>query len=305
MEAQKKEHEETVSYVRADARLQMRNIDQRHSNLDRTIEADRTNLSSMGERIKAQERLAEKGLVTRSSLLALQQQYESLNQQIRTSESQLAQLEVERLAVNNKAEETIRAGRLKVQEMTEEEDQLERQYSTASEVVSPYTGRILEVMTEQGKIVGRGEAILSLDRTGEDVQDLIAVVYVPSIYGKMVRPGMVIDVSPSTVRQEEFGMMLGRVTFVSNFPATPMGMLRVLKNEQLVRELSGGGAPYEVHAELMVDPTTESQYRWTSSSGPPTRIQSGTVAAATVTVAEQRPISKVIPLLRRWTGAGS
>ena len=79
-------------------------------------------------------------------------------------------------------------------------------------------------------------------------------------------------------------------------------MTRVLKNEQLVQALSGGGAPYEVHASLLVDPRTRSQYRWSSSQGPPMRIESGTLAAATVTVSEDRPIGKVIPLLRRWTG---
>ena len=305
LEAEREQHAEMEAYVKEDILLQERTLEQRRTNLERTMTADRVALESLAERIEAREELVAQGLVTRSSLLATRQQYEDHNQRIRAGVSQLAQLVVDRLALRNRADDQVQRGRMQIDQLSAEVQQLERQFLNASEIVSPYTGRVLEVMTEQGKIVGRAEPILSLDRTGEDVQDLVAVVYVPSVYGKMVHPGMQIQVSPFTVRQEEFGMMLGTVTFVSNFPATPRGMLRVLKNERLVSELSGGGAPYEVHAELSVDPFTESGYRWTSSAGPPTRIESGTTALATVTVAEQRPISKVIPLLRRWTGAGS
>ena len=305
LEAEREQYEEMVSYVNEDTRLQERTIEQRRTNLERTLAANRVSLEALAERIEAREQLVAQGLVTRTSLLATRQQYEDFNQRIRTGASQLAQLEVERLALLNRADDQQQQGWLRVDQLSSEVQQLERQFLNASEIISPYTGRVLEVMTEQGNIVGRAQPILSLDRTGGDVQDLVAVVYVPSVYGKMVHPGMQIRVSPFTVRQEEFGMMLGTVTFVSNFPATPRGMMRVLKNEQLVRELSGGGAPYEVHAELNVDPFTESGYLWTSSAGPPTRIQSGTTALATVTVAEQRPISKVIPLLRRWSGTGS
>jgi HlyD family secretion protein len=161
---------------------------------------------------------------------------------------------------------------------------------------------VLEVMTEKGKLLNRGEPVLSLDLTGQTVQNLVAIIYVPSIHGKKVRPGMEVNVAPSTVPPEKYGMMVGRVTLVSDYPATPKGMLRVLKNDQLVRELSGGGAPYEVHAELVVDPSTRSSYRWTSSDGPPATIESGTVATGFFTLRSERPIARVIPLLREWTG---
>lgn len=302
LEDSRQQHAEAAAFVREDARLQAQNLERRGLDLERAIAADEATLALLAERLEAQRQLEAQGLVTRTALLATRQQYEGLEEKVRGARSQLAQLEIERLAVENRARETVRAGQLELERIEDEIRKMDRQFRSASQVVSPYTGRILEVMSDQGKIVSPGEPMLSLDRTGRDVQNLVAIVYVPSIYGKMVTPGMQIQISPSTVRQEEHGMMLGEVTYVSNFPATPRGMLRVLKNEQLVRELSGGGSPYEVHAELALDPSTASQYRWTSSGGPPMAIQSGTTALANVTVAEQRPISKVIPLVRRWTG---
>lgn len=302
LDAQIRQHDQTVAFVEEDVRLRLQNLHQEHQNISRTIEANQATLALAGERINAQEQLVAQGLMTRTVLLAARQQFENLNQQIRDGRVHLEQIEVQRLSIRNQAMERIRTARLALDRLNNEVDQLDRQFRYASRVVSPYTGRVLEVMIDQGQVLAGGAPILSLDRDGPDVQDLVAIVFVASVYGKMVRPGMEIQISPSTVRQEEFGMMRGEVTFVSSFPASHRGMLRVLKNEQLVGELSGGGAPYEIHAELLVDPAAQSRYRWTSSAGPAIEIQSGTTAAAHIIIAEQRPISKVIPLFRRWTG---
>lgn len=296
------EHGQSTDFSGTELRLQLRNNDQQRANLEASIVASEESLRWLRERMENQERLVEQGLVTRATLLATRQQYEQMRERIRAGRSDLAQLQVGRLTAENRHRETQQSGRQRIEQMEREVVQMERDLKTASQITSPYTGRILEVLTEQGKIVSRGEAIFSLDLTGRSVQDLMAIVYVPSVHGKKVKPGMVIQIAPSTVRQEEYGMMLGKVTFVSSFPSTPRGMQRVLKNEQLVSELSGGGAPYEVHAELIVDPSTVSTYRWSSSQGPPTRIQSGTTTFANVSVATQRPIEKAIPLLRKWTG---
>lgn len=302
LDAQRKEHDQTVVFVEEDVRLRLQNLEQQREDIARTLEANQASLALVEERIAAQEQLVTQGLVTRTVLLAARQQYESLKQQIRNGHIQAEQIEVQRLSIRNQGKERIRTSQLALDRLNYEVDELDRQFRHASQVVSPYTGRVLEVMIDQGQVLSSGAPILSLDRDGPDVHDLIAIVYVPSFYGKMVRPGMEIHVAPSTVRQEEFGMMLGEVTFVSSFPASHRGMLRVLKNEQLVRELSGGGAPYEIHARLTVDPTTVSQYRWTSSGGPAIEVQSGTTAGAQIIIAEQKPISRVIPLFRRWTG---
>jgi HlyD family secretion protein len=263
---------------------------------------DEQALGWLSERVASQEKLVEQGLVTRAALLQTRQQYEQVREKIRSARSQLAQLDVQSLATSNDRGRQVSGSRREIELAELEVNKMENDLRRASRVVSPYTGRILEVMTEQGKMVGRGEPVLTLDLTGSAVKNLVAVVYVPSVHGKRIRPGMEIQIAPSTVRQEEFGMMLGKVTFVSNFPATPRGMALTLKNEQLVQGLSGGGAPYEVHADLIVDPATVSRYRWSSSEGPPVEIQSGTLASGLVTVDRQRPLAAVLPLLRRWSG---
>jgi HlyD family secretion protein len=300
--ARRAEHERTLAFSGSDERLQDRSATEQRRNLEQTIAADEQALAWLAERVASQEQLVEQGLLTRTALLQTRQQHEQTREGIRSARSQLAQLQVQVLSSGNDRTRQLAAGSREIEMVEMEVSRIESDLRRASQVVSPYSGRILEVMTEQGKMVGRGEPVLSLDLTGSGVKNLVAVFYVPSVHGKRVRPGMTIQIAPSTVRQEEYGMMIGKVTFVSDFPATPRGMAMTLKNDQLVQALSGGAAPYEVHADLVVDPTTASRYRWSSSEGPPLEIQSGTLASALVTVDRQRPLASVLPLMRRWTG---
>ena len=68
------------------------------------------------------------------------------------------------------------------------------------------------------------------------------------------------------------------------------------------RRLAGQDAPYEVHADLIVDPRTVSRYKWSSSGGPPVKIVSGTLASANVAVSTRRPIELVVPFVKQVTG---
>ncbi|MFL5543043.1 MAG: NHLP bacteriocin system secretion protein, partial [Longimicrobiaceae bacterium] len=242
---------------------------QQRANLQAGIHANQQTLQLLQQKMDSQERLVRDGLITRQTLLGTRQEYQGVQEQIRQAQSQLKQVDADQLSVRQKSDAELLARRLEVEEAQREVQRLEAELERTSSVVSPYTGRVLEVMAEQGHVVERGRPLVRIDPVGRTVKDLEAVVYVSSDAGKKIRPGMRIQIAPSTVRQEEYGLMVGTVTYVSDFPATPEGMARVLKNDALVQSLAGTGAPYEVHADLVPDPRTVSHYRWTSPAGPP------------------------------------
>lgn len=76
-------------------------------------------------------------------------------------------------------------------------------------------------------------------------------------------------ISPVTVRQEEFGYMLGKVTSVSTQPVTIAGMTRTLGNDILVQQIAAQGAPFLVEISLVPDTSTVSGFKWSSRQGPP------------------------------------
>ena len=128
---------------------------------------------------------------------------------------------------------------------------------------------------------------------------LQVMAYMPTRDGKQIRDGMTVRVAPATVRKEEFGTMLGAVSEVSDFPATPEGMQAVLQNQVLVSRFSRQGAPYPIRVDFVTDAQTRTGYAWTSGRGPDLTITAGTTVMLDVTVREVPPIAMVMPFLAR------
>lgn len=296
------EHAQSVAHGSKDLELQTRMLAQQHTAIEQSMASAQQSATWHTERMNIQETLVRDGLLTRQTLLTTRQQLDNANQQINDGKSQLAQIAVKELDLRNRREEEVRVSQTKIDAQIRAIVELERTLKQQGEIIAQHTGRILEILTEQGAVVSKGEAVLRLDLLGRTVKDLEAVLYVPSIHGKQIRAGTPVLIAPSTVKQEEFGMMLARVTYVSEFPATTRGMVRVLKNDKLVAALAGSDAPYEVHADLLIDEGTVSGYKWSSSQGPPLKIQSGTIASAQIAVAARRPIDLVLPMLREYSG---
>lgn len=298
----KAQDEEIVAHGSKEVSLQTRLLAQQRETVAQSIAAAQRSAKALRETVELQAQLVQEGLLTRQTALATRQQLDQTEQQIGDGQSELVQITVREQELRAKHEEEVNASRTKIGAQERIVAGLERELKAKGEVVSQHTGRILEIIADQGTLVGAGDAIVTLDLMGRTVKELEVVLYVPSSYGKKIQVGMTAYVSPSTVKREEFGLMVGRVTYVSDYPATSRGMLRVLKNDKLLAALVGNDSPYEVHADLLVDERTFSGYQWSSSQGPAIKIQSGTRVAAYVTVASRRPIDLVIPLLREHTG---
>jgi HlyD family secretion protein len=296
------EQEDVLRFSARDAALQQTYLDQQRASVLQTQAAAEQSLRWLQERIANQEQLVQQGLLTRPTLLATRAQYDQTREKLGELKGQLTQLEAKRLTVRNDHDDKVRVGAARIEAQVAQLAEFERQLRGGTEVLATYGGRILEVMTDRGSLVAPGEPLMTVSLSGRAVRDLEAVIFVPSVEGKRVRPGMTIQIAPSTVKQEEYGFMVGKVTYVSDYPSTAKGMQRVLKNERLTSALAGNDAPYELHADLVLDPSTPSRYKWTSAKGPPVQIQSGTIATGSIEVAARRPIDMVIPLIRRYTG---
>ncbi len=176
--------------------------------------------------------------------------------------------------------------------------ELQDELISSSEIVAHVDGRVVEVMVNKGDMVQPGARLFSLEREGSTIKQE-AVLYVPAEEGKRISPGMEALISPSTVKKEEYGYILGRVTSVSEYPATSQDMMHTLGNEGLVSNLTGQSASLEIHVDITMDDSTVSGFMWTSTGGPPQKILSGTLCGGSVTISEERPIGMVIPALRK------
>lgn len=296
------EHREIVGWGKRQLELQLALFDQQQQHQQQSMEAARQSLTWLEERRNAQQQLVNEGRLTKQPLINTLQQHQAAKERIQQALDDLSDLRVKRLQGRAEYGQSVQQSRAKLAEAAGRVEQLERELGGSSDIVSPHTGHVTEVTVEQGSVVDAGMPLLSLDLTGRTVMELTAVLYVSPRDGKRLKVGMPVQIAPATVRPEQYGQLLARVTYVSEFPTTSRGMQRVLKHPELVQTLQGDTSPHEVHADLFPDPKTASGHRWSSSSGPAHRIQSGTMCTSEITVETRRPIELVAPFIRSTVG---
>ncbi|MFC5496913.1 NHLP bacteriocin system secretion protein [Caenimonas terrae] len=270
------------------------------SNLQSRIKSTQERAAAIENRAQVQEKLLEQGLITRQTLLATRMEAASAKQEILERQNDITQLAMRQTDSRKQVEGELGSLAIQINEAQRGLAGLVRSSDQATLVYSPYRGRVIEIRVGDGEIAAAGTPILTIEQTGASVDDLEVVIYLSPQDGKKVKPHMNVQVSPSTVKREEFGFMLGKVRAVAEFPSTFQGMMRVLKNEQLVHQLSSQTSPITAQADLTPSNDTVSKYRWSSPEGPPLRVESGTLCNATVTLKNDRPITLVIPLLRKF-----
>ncbi len=280
-------------------RLLSQDTEQQRANLQRTIESLEKDVSLLRERLDAQQGLLNEGLITKETFLTTQQSLNAKRDQLAQSRLDLNGLDLKRIEADQPLDQQLETRRTAIHDLELDIKELNAKLGENVNVLSPYSGRVLEVLANRGDVVNPGTAILSVEVLSENLQ---AVLFVPASAGKKVQPGMTVRVTPSTVKREEYGSMLGKVTWVAEFPSTSRGMTRLLGNEALVTKLMEQGPPIQVNVALERDPSTPTGYRWSSSRGPNLKISSGTLASGDVVVHEDRPFRLVIPKVREATG---
>jgi HlyD family secretion protein len=228
----------------------------------------------------------------RQELTSAQQRKEDAQNEILKLRSQKTDLETQRDRELRESEFTLNEAQRKASATAE-------LLTQNTQVVSPIEGRVVEVKISPGSVLAVGTPVVEIESEGSNLE---AVIYIPAEQGKKVKPGMQVNLEPSTVKREEFGMMLGKVETVSDFPMTPQGMAAVLHNDSLVTRFSRDGAPYAATVVIEQDASTATGYRWAVGDGPNIHLTSGTLARAEITTRRQRPFDLIIPLIKHLTG---
>lgn len=278
---------------------QKRNYAQQRTALQGNLASTEKTLVSLRQILDSFEKLFKDGY---ASQIQVEQAREKLFQtqasrdQIR---NEINQISVNELDLDNKRNQALQSYDDRILQTTFQLNETRGQLADSGVVRSPVHGRVVLVEAEPNTVVSAGTAIATLEY-GDNV--LHGVLYAPATSGKEIKPGMRANISPSTVKREQFGTIVGEVEYVADFPATTSAINRLLNNDQLVSSITAEGPVILVRVTLKADPATVSGFAWSSRQGPPVTLSSGTIATADITTIERRPITYVIPALRRWLG---
>jgi HlyD family secretion protein len=287
--------EQSAKLARAEAetlKIDLASITLERTNLLAVVRDYDEQIAALEKKLAKQKEALSSGLIVESALLGTQIEFFSSQQGRAQARLKLTQLNAGEVDRPMQVQQQQNARRQRIEDTARTLRLLRNQLELTSVVRSPYAGRVLERTVDVGNMVQAGGHILSLEKAD---QELEAVVFVPAAEGKRVRKDMPVRIAPSTFKKEESGFILGTVETVLPFPSTPAGMMRVLRNNELVRQLSGYGAPIEVHVKMQKD---ERGYRWSSAKKTPPEINSGTLCTTSIIVSRHRPISLVLPVLK-------
>jgi HlyD family secretion protein len=251
------------------------------------------------EQINVDNQLLAKGLITRQQTLQDQQKLVEVNGQIEALRAKIKQIEADQYTARTNPERFDEEMKDRIAELERNLAGLEHQMTVESSVRSPYDGQVIEMKAVPGSLVAAGSPILSIQPQGNILEVL---VYLPSLQAKAVQPGMAAEVSPSTVKREEFGFIRGKVIYAGEFPASFDALMRNFQNETLVRSIMGGGPVTELRVTLDRDSASVSGYKWSSSRGPSITITSGTLCTVEVITRQQPPVSLLFPYFKGKLG---
>ncbi len=303
-------HEHQTQLQQQQDQLERNFLQAQRRSLERNLTDAQALTDSLTRRHKAMQELRKAGLIAdvAPDLLASEQAWRE-NQakileyqaQLKQVEGQTKQLETRFSMLERENLDATTARQTQMAELKARIAQNELQLSRSGDVISTYSGKIVEVFASAGQVLPVGAALLSLEIQDGD-RSLISLMYFPVRDGKKIQPGMSVLVTPDTVEMERYGGVLGKVTAVSALPVTREGVLRTFGNAELVHGIMGDGAWLEVTAELEADPSASSAYRWSSSRGPDIKLSAGLTVQARVTIEKRTPATYLIPLLREGSG---
>ena len=255
---------------------------------------------SLEKRNQALLELAKDNLVSSEMLLQSESSLVEIKTKMAGYDAQIQALDLSLEQAKQKNIQTEFTLKNQIDESRRAVEKMELQLENNRHIRSKSGGKVMQFMVSAGTAVAFGTPVLSV-ATDESTQAMKNLCYFSVKDGKKIKPGMTIQVTPSTVKRERYGSIVGKVVSVSSFPVSQEAAMNIVGSKELAFALTGQGAMIEVETELQgaSSPDSESGYEWTSRN-PPVAVSQGTTTVNRVRVDDRAPITYVLPLLRTW-----
>jgi HlyD family secretion protein len=241
--------------------------------------------------------LRNKGMISENQLLSKQEQLEQMELSLADAAAKKILVELLNETKRDDLAETQRAKQVEIELKKAEVDRLKAEMAVGTSITAPISGVIREVRVGPGEVAGAGAVVATI---GEDrTDDFEVMALLKGDARKRVAVGMEVQVVPDSVKRAEYGSMKGRVLRVSAQDASTEDVDRILHNRPLIQSLFDGQQALLARISLTTTKDNPSGFEWWSGKGPPFKISPGTVATLDVVVERVRPITLVIPALRK------
>ncbi len=191
---------------------------------------------------------------------------------------------------------------LELIELSEELIEKNNLYRSNSQIISTGTGRVTSVLVEHGMIVDTNQAIVNINDTSESHADnWVLYAYYSLLNSGKIKVGMPVLITPSMVKAEREGSILGVVHSVNNYVQSAEALNLKYRNKNFSDAIfkMSNNMPVEVKIMLTNNSDNFSGFEWTSGSGPNIKIPEGTYCSTSIAVETLRPIEIVFSKFRK------
>ncbi len=269
--------------------------------IDQEITTARARVERLSKMLSGFEDLKTKGLLTASTLVNIQQEYDQTVLAIAHANARKIEVESTLEQKRESLAERERQAKVGVDVVKADVDRLQTELAIGSSVEAPIEGVIDEIRVGVGDVVSPGTVIATIGEVSAVPQFQVVALFGGDM-GKRVTAGMDVHVHPATVRRDEHGAMVGRIENVTERSVSEHEVNAILRNSTLTKTLMGDGAPILARITLVETKETPSGFAWWVGKGPPYKITRGTLIEVEVIVSRRRPIALVIPALRKLLG---
>lgn len=293
-------YEQTANYSSKRVGLTSQMIGKAQDDYRKQIENVNEQIHLYNEKEKAYKKLFEEGNIPENQYIEIRNTCLALEKEKQQLETSIRELNVNKVQTTGETDQTLLSLSNQIDEAKLVLATQQSDYQQATRIVSDYAGTIIEINVTSGTFIGAGTVVATMAIDASDGTTLHARFYFPAEEGKLIKRGMSISISPTTVKQEEFGCIQGIITDVSNFPIGQEYLVNTLQNTSYASLiLKNTGAPIEVIASLIPNPSNYSGLKWTSSKGPAEKMEPGIFCTSFVITKNQRPYELVIPTIKR------
>lgn len=163
------------------------------------------------------------------------------------------------------------------------------------EIKADMSGNVMGLNVVPGNVIAAGSPVCRI--VAENAGSMSAVLYVPVSDGRKIKPGMEVNVYPTTVNSQEYGHVNAVVDRVGSYVTSAEEMQNMLGDSSLVESFRSNGPVIQVQCLLKPDSSTESGYEWSNSKGAQVELEPGTTVNADITIEKKAPITMLIPAL--------
>jgi HlyD family secretion protein len=265
--------------------------------IDEQVAANEVRRDRLRELVTAYTALRGRGMISQNEFIAKQEQYDLTNLDLANAKARKVEVELAAATKRDALAEIERQKQAEIDLKKAGVDRLRVEMAVGSSVRSPISGIIREIRLGRGDVAAAGAVIATI---GQDQQGYFQVMaLLRGKTRKRAAPGMEAHIVPDSIKKEEYGSMRGRVTAVSEEDVSLEHVDQIVHNDQLTKNLFAGEPALLAYVELVPTRSNPSGFEWWSGSGPPYKITAGSVVTVDIIVERVRPITLIIPALRK------